>query len=94
MALGNLENIENIDPFVLLLKDNDPKIRLAAIKALAKIGNTDAIRPLSNLLVDHDIRKEVVRSDIGTAGCPHHYRISAALCLYIFLSAESLYLSM
>lgn len=61
MALGKLKDINSIEPFTQLLKENDDKIRLSAIKALGEIGNKDAIKPLIETLGDDnwDIRKEV-----------------------------------
>ena len=44
-----------------MLEDNDPKIRIAAAKALGQIGNNDALEPLAKSLWDDDwnVRTEV-----------------------------------
>jgi HEAT repeat protein len=44
-----------------MLEDNDPKIRIAAAKALGQIRNKDALEPLAKSLWDDDwnVRKEV-----------------------------------
>ena len=60
-SLGKLKNVKNIEPLVKLLHDNDPKIRLAAVKAFAELGDRKALNPLISALGDDDwdIRKEI-----------------------------------
>jgi HEAT repeat protein len=56
-----LENIKDITPIIDMLKDADPKIRIASAKALSEIGNKDALLHLKKSLWDDDwnVRKEV-----------------------------------
>jgi HEAT repeat protein len=64
MALGKIKDVDSIEPFIQLLKENDDKIRISAIKALGEIGHMDAIKPLIEILGDDnwDIKKEVENS--------------------------------
>jgi HEAT repeat protein len=61
MSLGKLENISDITPFLTLLKDKDPKMRIAAAKSLGQIGNKEALKWLAKLLWDDDwkVKKEI-----------------------------------
>ena len=64
MALGKLKDVDSIEPFIQLLKENDDKIRISAVKALGEIGNKDAIKPLIEVLGDDnwDVRKEIEKA--------------------------------
>ena len=61
MLEGKFENIRDISPFIEMLNDDDPKIRIVAAKALGQIGKSDALEPLANALWDNewDVRKEI-----------------------------------
>jgi HEAT repeat protein len=61
LALGKFENISDITPFIDMLKDRDPKIRIASARALGQMGNKKALEALSKTLWDDnwDVRKEV-----------------------------------
>ena len=59
MSLGKLENISDLTPFASLLKD--PKMRIAAAKALGQIGDKKALKWLAKSLWDDDwkVKKEI-----------------------------------
>ena len=61
LALGKFETISDISPFIDMLKDKDPKIRIASAKALGQMRNREALEALSNSLWDDnwEVRKEV-----------------------------------
>ena len=49
-ALGNLGSAETIESILAALKDDDPKMCLIAVEALAKIRHPDAVAPLMTSL--------------------------------------------
>ncbi len=61
LALGKFENISDISPFIEMLEDRDPKIRIAATRALGQLGDKKALNSLANSLWDDDwaVRKEI-----------------------------------
>ena len=61
MSLGKLENISDITPFITLLEDKDPKMRIAVAKALGQIGDKEALKWLAKSLWDDDwkVKKEI-----------------------------------
>ncbi|GAH05935.1 unnamed protein product, partial [marine sediment metagenome] len=61
LALGKFENINDITPFIEMLEDSDPKIRIAAARALGQLGDKNALDSLANSLWDDEwtVRKEI-----------------------------------
>ena len=50
LALGKFENISDISPFIEMLEDSDPKIRIAAAKALGQLVDKKILNSLTNSL--------------------------------------------
>lgn len=64
--LGKTCNKKSTEPLLPLLQEKDPFVRIAAIEALAHLGNEEAIEPLVELAKDPDWR---VRFALGPALC-------------------------
>lgn len=61
--LGNLKDKKATPALVALLKnEDDPNLRLSALRAISSIGDPAAVQALTDLLGNKDIQQEVVRA--------------------------------
>ncbi len=76
--LGKSCHKKSADPLQLLLQDKDPLVRIAAVEALAQLGDEATIEPLIELTKDPDWR---VRFAVGPALCAFQKQTSSYAAL-------------